>query len=532
VTRIRGWRDRLEAPYNRYFATGEPPVADITQALGDNFMADVFGRKPHILHWRPPAVDDIVGAALQVIATIEVARVIVVDQDGRRQRTPEEVLQERVEKQLVVAQDVHTHLTLAAELRQLFLGLFRCPVTTGLYVNGVGAPGFEEHHDAHHVFAWQLAGTKEWSLGPAKVAYPHRRFQHDLPEETLDSTMIVTAGQALYLPPGVRHKARAVGGTSVHLTMGVHTPRIIDAIEALVETYAWYQASLRAPIPFRNGTYEVSAPRLAATFTAMSRSMGDAEISIRGGTSVAVAPEAPPLVGEWPISAGYFQPQAPKADAPGLVELAEGLVEAMPGLSSVYLRGSAFSESGPTPISDTDLILVFKLAPTSDDVAVARTWLSQADDQRRWDIRPTNLQAVTEGTADSYTVLTLAVASLRLAGVSPWSSPPPVPASRGVAAALFLATQSAWAKAPLNAVGWRQRRALRLVGIQWLALRGRFTRHPADCAALCAHLHPDLAANAALVCEDLFAGNEDDPASARATALGDELLLRGLPLRR
>ncbi len=71
--------------------------------------------------------------------------------------------------------------------------------------------GLRRHADDHHVFVWQQTGAKAWKVfapGAAEDAEP-----------LLD--IVITAGEALYIPGGFPHSAEACEGQdSLHLTLG------------------------------------------------------------------------------------------------------------------------------------------------------------------------------------------------------------------------------------------------------------------------------------------------------------------------
>ena len=69
-----------------------------------------------------------------------------------------------------------------AALRSLFTDLFRCCVTTNLYLSGdAGSVGFVEHHDNHDVFAIQLhgvSGGRTRTSGNCSLLTAHGRRCH------------------------------------------------------------------------------------------------------------------------------------------------------------------------------------------------------------------------------------------------------------------------------------------------------------------------------------------------------------------
>ena len=104
------------------------------------------------------------------------------------------------------------------------------PVQVNAYVTPPQNRGFDDHYDVHDVFVVQVAGEKRWQVRPPVVESPlrdqpwtDRRDAVRLAAEgppTIDA--VLSPGDCLYVPRGWLHSATALGGTSIHLTMGVH----------------------------------------------------------------------------------------------------------------------------------------------------------------------------------------------------------------------------------------------------------------------------------------------------------------------
>jgi 50S ribosomal protein L16 3-hydroxylase len=107
-----------------------------------------------------------------------------------------------------------------------FEALFRDPIDIQLYVTPPGEEGFDWHYDIEEVFVIQSSGEKEFYLREPLLASP-------LDKVTLPKTVDfnkdfkgpeirchLKAGDFLYIPAGLWHKARAIT-PSFHLSVGV-----------------------------------------------------------------------------------------------------------------------------------------------------------------------------------------------------------------------------------------------------------------------------------------------------------------------
>jgi cupin superfamily protein len=105
------------------------------------------------------------------------------------------------------------------------------PVQANAYVTPPQNQGFSDHYDVHDVFVLQIEGEKHWRIHEPVLEAPLRdqpwtdrkaaveRRARDVP--LIDA--LLRPGDCLYLPRGFLHAATALGGTSIHLTIGVHS---------------------------------------------------------------------------------------------------------------------------------------------------------------------------------------------------------------------------------------------------------------------------------------------------------------------
>jgi bifunctional lysine-specific demethylase and histidyl-hydroxylase NO66 len=130
----------------------------------------------------------------------------------------------------IVLQALHRTWTPVADAARDLAADLGHPVQVNAYVTPPQNRGFDDHYDVHDVFVVQVAGEKRWQVRPPVVESPLRdqpwtdrrdavRLAAEGPS-TIDA--VLSPGDCLYVPRGWLHSATALGGTSIHLTMGVH----------------------------------------------------------------------------------------------------------------------------------------------------------------------------------------------------------------------------------------------------------------------------------------------------------------------
>lgn len=131
----------------------------------------------------------------------------------------------------IVLQGLHRTWTTVAETARALADDLGHPVQVNAYVTPPQNQGFDDHYDVHDVFVVQVAGEKHWRVRAPVHELPlrnqpwtDRRDAVRSAAETADPVIdaVLRPGDALYLPRGWLHSATALGGTSIHLTFGVH----------------------------------------------------------------------------------------------------------------------------------------------------------------------------------------------------------------------------------------------------------------------------------------------------------------------
>jgi lysine-specific demethylase/histidyl-hydroxylase NO66 len=156
----------------------------------------------------------------------------------------------------IVLQALHrTHAPIVDFAQSLAADLGH-PVQVNAYVTPPQAQGFSDHYDVHDVFVLQVAGEKRWFIHEPVLRHPTRDQpwtdrraaveQAARGEPLID--VVLRPGDALYLPAGYLHAAQALGETSAHLTVGVHTWTRGHLLAEILAQLATVE-SLREPLP-------------------------------------------------------------------------------------------------------------------------------------------------------------------------------------------------------------------------------------------------------------------------------------------
>ncbi|WP_199439965.1 cupin domain-containing protein [Umezawaea beigongshangensis] len=201
------------------------------------------------------------------------------------------------------------------------------PVQVNAYVTPPSSQGFSAHYDVHDVFVLQVSGRKRWSIhepvhpdplrdqpwGERADAVAARAAEEPLIDRVL------SPGDALYLPRGYLHSARALGEVSAHLTVGVHVVTrfaLVEALCALVGDVPELRSTL--PLGVDVADPEQLAPHLEATATALAGALRDVDPA-----------EVARLVRRRVWSGTRPQPLSPLAQAAAAQSVGEGTVVAL-----------------------------------------------------------------------------------------------------------------------------------------------------------------------------------------------------------
>ena len=184
----------------------------------------------------------------------------------------------------LVLQGLHRTWPAVAEFSRRLSAELGHPAQVNAYVTPASSRGFDPHYDVHDVFVLQIAGEKHWRIHEPVHVDPLR----DQPwsdhskavaaraeqEPAIDETF--RPGDVLYLPRGWIHSAEALGGVSVHLTVGVAAYTRNDVVREAVARAADI-AELRASLPvgFDPGDPAAVAPVVEETLAALIEALSD-----------------------------------------------------------------------------------------------------------------------------------------------------------------------------------------------------------------------------------------------------------------
>ncbi|WBQ05261.1 cupin domain-containing protein [Kribbella sp. CA-293567] len=131
------------------------------------------------------------------------------------------------------------------------------PVQINAYITPAESQGFSAHYDVHDVFVLQVAGEKHWTVHEPVHADPLRSQPWTDHSKAVAAAArdrapvideVLRPGDALYVPRGFLHSAKALGGVSAHLTVGMHTLTRYLLVQELAALAA-DESSLRTALP-------------------------------------------------------------------------------------------------------------------------------------------------------------------------------------------------------------------------------------------------------------------------------------------
>lgn len=130
------------------------------------------------------------------------------------------------------------------EARKLGIAVSRfagMQTTSNAYVSFGGSGTFGRHWDTHDVVVLQLQGKKHWQIFAPSLPLP---LSHQTSERmklpcpaTPEFEIVLECGDLLYIPRGWWHNVTPLEEASMHLSVGLYAPAVIDYIGWLCARY-------------------------------------------------------------------------------------------------------------------------------------------------------------------------------------------------------------------------------------------------------------------------------------------------------
>lgn len=168
------------------------------------------------------------------------------------------------------------------------------PTRSNAYFSSGGAGSFGAHWDTHDVVVLQLVGRKRWQVSPPTFPLPlpgqtsTRSGQAAPPGAALD--VLLEPGDALYLPRGWWHDVTPLPEPSLHLSVGIYTPSVLDALTWISHRVLPQQLDARRSAIDQAATLE----NLTSLLDVLKASLDDADLMDRLNRELMSPARTPP----------------------------------------------------------------------------------------------------------------------------------------------------------------------------------------------------------------------------------------------
>ena len=130
------------------------------------------------------------------------------------------------------------------------------PIQVNAYITPPASRGLVPHYDDHDVLILQIQGSKIWRLYNGVDMPPREMQRHDKAVPTdrlaLPTDLRLEVGDVLYLPRGLVHAADTDAESSIHLTVGIHTPTALTLAIGALYSLSFHDDRLNAQLPPRH----------------------------------------------------------------------------------------------------------------------------------------------------------------------------------------------------------------------------------------------------------------------------------------
>ena len=246
---------------------GRAPLLSRAAELGGGAFTDLLS---------PDAVDELLsrrGLRVPFLRAAQNGKVLPVTRftgaGGAGAEIPDQVLDDEVMKlyaggATLVLQGLHRLWPPLIDFARRLGTELRRPLQVNAYLTPPGSQGFSTHYDTHDVFVLQVDGVKRWRIHEPVLADPLDRQPWGGRADEIAATaqgepaldVLLSPGDALYLPRGWLHSAEAQAARSLHLTVGVRALTRYALVEELLALAA-DNARLRTTLPYG---LDVSSP--------------------------------------------------------------------------------------------------------------------------------------------------------------------------------------------------------------------------------------------------------------------------------
>ncbi|WP_245636053.1 cupin domain-containing protein [Herbiconiux solani] len=280
------------------------------------------------------------------------------------QVSSEKVLAEFAGGATIVLQGLHRTWPPLIDFTRRLVDDLGHPVQVNAYITPASSRGFDPHYDVHDVFVLQIAGEKHWRIHAPVHPDPlrdqpwsdHRAAVAEAATHEPVIDAVFRPGDALYLPRGWIHSAEALGGTSVHLTIGVAAYTRADVVQALIGSLgdiAALRSSLPAGLDFSDpaamqGVVDETLAALQEAFAGMASGGAGAD-ALAGATDAAPATDAAVTVSKR-LASRFASATRPEPVSP-LATI--DFIAALGPVSTVRWRGSLHAAVSLSPDGET-----------------------------------------------------------------------------------------------------------------------------------------------------------------------------------
>jgi hypothetical protein len=130
----------------------------------------------------------------------------------------------------IVLNAINSKITEVDNLCKKIGNVYACNVFANVYISPPNSQGFDRHFDNHDVIVIQLDGQKKWVISENET----EKFDKTVNERSI----LLSAGDFLYIPRGREHYARTSRTPSTHISFGLHCITWKDFLELSIDSHA------------------------------------------------------------------------------------------------------------------------------------------------------------------------------------------------------------------------------------------------------------------------------------------------------